>query len=139
MRTASAFREFGKLANAGDPEAQMQFGLLHVFGHGSSVDYEEGRFWLRQSALQGYTAAQINLGSIYARGIGTDVNLIKAYAWLKLGAEDSPIADKALKDVHQHIKENDQKMAEAMLTRLRLKSSRWSRPRSNKEPSVLAK
>ena len=123
-RAALAFKAMGELANTGEPEAQMQFGLMYTFGHGTSVNHEEGRFWLRQSALQGVTEAQINLGSIYAEGIGTEPDLIKAYAWLTLGAEGNIVANQALAKVRQRIKYDERELAEAMLTDLRRKGLR---------------
>ncbi len=123
-RAAIAFRTMGELANAGEPEAQMQLGLMYTFGHGTAVNHEEGRFWLRQSALQGLTAAQINLASLYVEGIGTKPDLVKAYAWLALGAENSAMASEALAGLRQRIKTEDRELAEAMLVELRRKALR---------------
>ena len=123
-RAAHAATVLHELVDAGEPEAQMQYGLMHTFGHGVPLDHEEGRFWLRQSALQGLTAAQINLGAIYAEGLGTDPDLVKAFAWLTLGAENSRAANQALEQVSQRIKLEDRALAEAMITELRRKTAK---------------
>ena len=59
------------MAEAGDGRAQMRLGLMYTFGHGLAANAEEGRFWLREAALQGESEAQINLGVLHAQGIGT--------------------------------------------------------------------
>ena len=76
-----------ELAHSGDSEGQMQFGLMNLFGKGLPLDEGEGRFWLRESALQGLVAAQVSLSSVFAQGIGTARDPIAAHAWLSLAAE----------------------------------------------------
>lgn len=114
-RAADALRD---LADTGNAEAQMQFGLLNTFGRGVAVDHEEGRFWLRQSALQGYAAAQMNLGAIYAEGIGTTADPVQAFAWLKLASASNALAGEALARVAERITPEQRAEAEVMATEL---------------------
>ena len=95
-RAKRAYEMLRDMADSGNAEAQMHLGLANTFGHGVAVDYEEGRFWLRQSGLQGFAPAQMNLGAVYAEGIGTDKDVVQAYAWLKLAAPRNALASKAL-------------------------------------------
>ncbi len=89
-----------ELAHSGDPEGQMQFGLMNLFGKGLPLDEGEGRFWLRESALQGLVAAQVSLSSVFAQGIGTAPDPVEAHAWLSVAAErdeklKSPLTESA--------------------------------------------
>ena len=54
---------------------------------------------MREAALQGFTAAQINLAALYAQGIGTVPDAVRAYAWLTVSAEHSNEAKHALDDL----------------------------------------
>ncbi len=60
-----------------------QFELAEVFERGDSRtrDYAEAFKWYFASARKGYRSAQSRLGTLYARGLGVEQNLIKAYAW----------------------------------------------------------
>lgn len=120
-RMARAAATLGELAHGGDAEAQMQFGLLNVFGRGVAADPEEGRFWLRQSALQGHIPAQINLGAIYAQGIGTTADPVQAYAWLKLAADDDVQARRALDDLATKLATTEKAGAETLAAELAAK------------------
>ncbi len=109
-----------ELADAGEPEAQMEFGLLNLFG-GLPKNEDEGRFWLRQAALQGLADAQVNLGAVYARGLGITPDPAEAYAWLTLAAEQDPKARPALDAVAGKLSPSERSDADARLTDLRVK------------------
>ena len=68
---------------AEDRSSTTQFELAEVFekGDNRTQDYAEAFKWYRESARKGYRSAQSRLGTLYARGLGVDQNLIKAYAW----------------------------------------------------------
>lgn len=126
--TARAVRRMSELANAGEPEAQMHYGLMLVFGHGGTTDPEEGRFWLRQSALQGFTPAQVNLGTIYAQGIGVEADLAEAYAWLALGADSNAAANDALRAVEARLGSAERERGLAVLADLRSRARDGGQP-----------
>ncbi len=107
------------LADGGHTEAQLQLGLMLTFGHGLEADPEEGRFWLRQAALQGVSAAQLNLGTIYARGIGTRVDLVQAWAWLTLAGDLDDKALGARDSIAGQLTVNQRRRAESMAGGLR--------------------
>lgn len=94
-RTARAAAILRPLAEDGSAEGQLQLGMMYSFGGAHVLDHEEGRFWLRQAALQDLPAAQFNLATIYARGIGTEPDPVRAWAWFDLAAPAHPQAGAA--------------------------------------------
>jgi len=62
-----AFQNFMQATELGDPHAQYNVGLMHVFGHGTPADYGEAAEWFRKAASQGLPEAQNALGAILAR------------------------------------------------------------------------
>ncbi len=112
-----------ELATGGDPEGQMQFGLMNLFGKGGlPLDEEEGRFWLRQSALQGLAAAQVNLSAVYAQGIGTKADPVEAYAWLALAAAQDDKIKPALTQMASKLKPEQRSQGDALARELERKS-----------------
>ena len=51
-------------------------------------DYAEAVKLYQKAALQGHTQAQINLGVLCAKGLGTEKNLTMAYVWLTIANSD---------------------------------------------------
>lgn len=69
---AKAFDWYKKAANAGNPEAQTELGLMYAKGYDvTPVDYKEALHWTRIAAEQGYVGAQYNLGVAYDNGLGS--------------------------------------------------------------------
>ena len=110
-----------ELADGGDPEGQMQFGLMNLFGQGLPLNEEEGRFWLRQSALQGWAAAQVNLSAVYAQGIGTHADPVQAYAWLAVAAAQDSKVKPALTEMAARLKPEQRSQGEALARQLESK------------------
>src|SRR5512142_791899 len=67
---AAALKEWQPIAEAGDPHAQYNLGLLYARGQGVAQNYQQAVSWYRKAAEQGVAAAQYNLGVIYANGQG---------------------------------------------------------------------
>src|SRR5262249_37281356 len=73
------------LAEKGDSGAQFQLGTKYLMGRWPvKKDISEGLHWLRASAEQGFTKAQLHLGMFYADAGGDDR---AALAWLRRAAE----------------------------------------------------
>ncbi len=51
-------------------------------------DYAEAIKLYQKAALQGHTQAQINLGALCAKGLGTEKNLTMAYMWFTIANSD---------------------------------------------------
>jgi TPR repeat protein len=55
-------------------------------GQGAPQNYKQAATWYQKAAVQGYTAAQYNLGLMYYNGQGVRQNNKNAYAWWALTA-----------------------------------------------------
>ncbi|HTW67486.1 MAG TPA: tetratricopeptide repeat protein [Bryobacteraceae bacterium] len=82
----TAANEWRPLADAGDPVAQFNLGLLYVDGRGVPQSAAEAVNWFRRAAEQDYTRAQHNLGAMYASGQGVKRDYVQAYKWLNICA-----------------------------------------------------
>jgi len=65
---ASAVSLFRSLAEAGDPRAQDNLGLMYSKGEGAPQDYAEALKWCRRAAEQGNPHAQGNSVSCISMG-----------------------------------------------------------------------
>jgi uncharacterized protein len=81
-----AVKEWRPLAEAGDPIAQFNLGLLYLDGHGVPQSVAEAANWFRRAAEQDYTEAQHNLGAMYGSGQGVKRDYVQAYKWLNICA-----------------------------------------------------
>ena len=74
-------------AEQGNPLAQWRLGLFHYAGYGEvPKHYRKARYWLERSARQGFAQAQGRLGWMFFTGEAGEKDLVKAYAWMSLGA-----------------------------------------------------
>ena len=85
----TAFTEWKKLAEKGDPDLQATVVVLYHAGQGVKQNYQQAFYWYKKAAEQGHSAAQANLGVLYAKGTGTEQSLIESYAWYSLAAQAS--------------------------------------------------
>lgn len=76
-----------KLAEQGDPEAQMKLGVMLSSGVGVSQDTAEGLKWYQKSAGQGYAPGQWNLAFVYIRGELVTQDFKKAFDLLQSAAD----------------------------------------------------
>jgi uncharacterized protein len=82
----TAAKEWRPLADAGDPIAQYNLGLLYVDGHGVPQSSAEAAKWFHRAAEQDYGLAQHNLGAMYGSGEGVKRDYVQAYKWLNICA-----------------------------------------------------
>ena len=80
-------RKLESAADQGDPEAQLELGLMYLYGRGVRVNYSKARVWLLKAAEQDDPDAQHELGLMYYYGRGVAVDRAEAYKWFKLAAE----------------------------------------------------
>jgi uncharacterized protein len=109
---ATAFKEWKPVAEAGDPEAQFNLGLLYYDGLGIPQSYSDAVLWFKRSADQGYEKAELNLGAMYGVGKGVHKNLIESYKWLSICAATGDAKCAAERDLVAK-KLNSKKLAEA--------------------------
>ena len=84
---STAYRIALRLAEQGDPEAQLNLGDMYRNGRGTQQNYEEAAVWYRKAAEQGHADAQSNLGSMYSGGHGVPQNYKEAAVWYRKAAE----------------------------------------------------
>ncbi|MDA0821817.1 MAG: hypothetical protein O3C28_05260 [Proteobacteria bacterium] len=91
---------FQRLAEDGNADAQVTLGMMYTFGQGNiAEDFDEGRFWLKLASNQKSGTARLNLGNIYAQGIGVERDLVRAHAWYALSAEAGDQAGETYRDM----------------------------------------
>jgi len=83
----TAFREFFRLALAGDPSAQFYLGVMYDYGEGVPQNYAGAVYWYRRAGDQGHAKAQFNLGVLYHFRMGVPQNHAEAVRWYRLAAE----------------------------------------------------
>jgi len=86
------------LAEQGDPNAQLNVGLMYDAGRGLEVNAARAVHWYRQSAENGLAAAQYNLGLMYRDGQGVEQNRQLANSWIERAAAQGLQAARAMLD-----------------------------------------
>ena len=76
-----------KNAAAGDPQAQVDLGVLYQFGRGVEQSHEKANKWYRRAADQGFAEGQLKLGITYQYGRGLEIDYTKAVELFRLAAE----------------------------------------------------
>jgi TPR repeat protein len=114
-----AFELMRKLAETGDIKAQMQVGLMYIFANGTEINYEEGYFWLNESALGDFKPAQRNLSSLLMKGIGKDPNLPLSYAWFTIASENGPEESEQNSQVKKILKSSELELARTLTHELK--------------------
>jgi TPR repeat protein len=85
-------KRFLAAANAGDPAAQCNVGVLYLRGEGVPKDPVQAELWFRRGALQGNVNAQVNLAYLYATGPGVSKDPAEAAKWYRAAAEAGHLA-----------------------------------------------
>ena len=80
---ATALQEWIPLAEAGDPDAQFNLGVMYNNGQGVPQDYKKAMKWYTLAAEQGYADAQNNLGAMYDRVLQDNT---MAHMWFNVGS-----------------------------------------------------
>ncbi|MBF0502710.1 MAG: SEL1-like repeat protein [Candidatus Riflebacteria bacterium] len=82
-----AFSMFSKLAESGDPVAQLRLANLYYRGEGTEKDEQTGASWLRKAAEGGVSEARCALGAFSLTGEGVPESASEAVFWFRLSAE----------------------------------------------------
>lgn len=83
----TAAREIRKLAEKGDPRAQVNLGSLYENGQGVKRNERLAVEWYAKAAEQGDVNAQYNLGQMYLHGQGVLRSEVQALKWTILAAQ----------------------------------------------------
>lgn len=93
---AESFQILNRLAKHGNCSAQFMLGVTYDCGHFDvEQDLSIAAYWYRKAAEQDSSSAQLNLGMMYARGIGVTQDYNVACKWYRKAAEQD-------NDVAQH-------------------------------------
>ncbi len=87
---AEAWLMLKPMADAGDPRAQHDVGLMYAHGLGVSVSYDEAARWLTLAAAQGNVVSKARLGWMYYHGHGVRKDLVHA---MRLSLEAAQAGD----------------------------------------------
>ena len=85
-RLRRAAKEWRPLAEAGDPIAQFNLGLLYLDGHGVPQSPAEAANWFRRAAEQDYTRGPAQPGRHVRLRQGVKRDYVQAYKWLNICA-----------------------------------------------------
>ena len=83
-----AYRRLAEMAPAGDGRVLYWLGVMYHHGRGVGRDYAKARDHYLRAGLQGMTDAQNNLGLLHRDGLGSQPDLVAAYAWFHVAAEN---------------------------------------------------
>lgn len=87
LRTVFEVDDLHQRAAAGSAAAQAEYGQRLLLGQGVSKNKREGRTWCRLAAEQGNALGQFLLGGCYYNGEGGLADLLRAYFWFSLAAD----------------------------------------------------
>ena len=88
---ALAAENWQPLANAGDPRAQTNLGLLYLRGKGVEKDGKAALSWFERAAEQEFVTAEYNLATLFAKGITVEKDQTNAATWYLQAAEHGHI------------------------------------------------
>lgn len=93
VEPAGNLAECERLAELGHRHAQFQMGNFCYEGVVLEQDYARAVYWYTQASSQGHAQAQLQLGMMYASGLGVAVNKAQAFIILKMsGINGSELA-----------------------------------------------
>ncbi|MDP5014028.1 MAG: sel1 repeat family protein [Opitutales bacterium] len=105
-------------AEAGDPNAQSNLGVMYYSGEGVPKDSAEALKWFRKAADQGHAPAQLHLAHMYAKGEGVPKDEAEAYAWYNLAAESHDDARKRRDELEKTLTPEQKARAQQRSTEL---------------------
>lgn len=82
----TALREFEKLAEAGNPNAQFSLAVIYLSGRGFKRDVAHAIDWHRKAAAQCLASSEHRLGVFYDQGVGVEQDYAEALKWFKRAA-----------------------------------------------------
>ena len=83
---ATAFREYRKLAETGDPSAEASLAYFYEKGLGTKQDYREAARLYHSAVSKDLLIANLYLGHLYAKGLGVQKDEAKAVGFFEVVA-----------------------------------------------------
>ena len=84
-----ARKNFLNLAEKGHAGAEFMLGVMWFYGRGVKANDAISAIWFYKSAIKGNPSGQLAFGSLHIRGLGVRQDLVKAYGWLSLAANQA--------------------------------------------------
>jgi len=84
-----ARKNFLTLAEKGHAGAEFMLGVMRFYGRGVKANDALSAIWFYKSAIKGNPTGQLALGSLHIRGLGVRQDLVRAYGWLSLAANQA--------------------------------------------------
>ena len=88
---SSEFKTTKEKALTGDPQSQLDLGMMFFLGKGTKVNNDEGVKWCRQAADKGLPAAQRTYGLMLCNGGGVPRNQAQGRIWLERAANKGDV------------------------------------------------
>ena len=98
MDDANAMKWFGMAAGEGHPEAMYRLAVMHANGWGVPMNDIAAAGFYRLSAGFGYIPAQSAMGYCYKHGAGVEKDLVKAYMWFAVAANNEDLTASSERD-----------------------------------------
>ena len=92
---ATEFKLLSPLAEAGNPDAQYNLGVLYDKGLRVPKDSTAAMKWFRKAAAHGNALAALGIGVMYAKGEGVVQDFFQARVWFFRAVERIPESDAA--------------------------------------------
>ena len=99
-------------AKNGNHNAQFRIAYLLINGLGVNKDVDQGLFWIRKSAEDGYYISQYYLGERYFEGDIINKDIVEAYAWTKISLKN--VSDNSM---HHQLNVIEKEMTETQLSK----------------------
>ena len=117
----TALKEFRKLAEKGDAQAQFNLGVMYSIGKGVTQDCKEAVKWYRLAAEQGLRQAQEYLGVMYKNGLYVIQDDKEATKWFRLAAQQRDDELQPWDDaVNKRVKDFNKKVVDYAFQNLKL-------------------
>jgi 2-hydroxychromene-2-carboxylate isomerase len=110
-------------AEQGCPRAQRDLGLCYRYGLGVPEDKAEALRWLLRACAQGDGRAQFYAGQIYESRARTEADLVEAYMWQRVAADQGlPLGQAIFEALEQRMTDEEVYEAEQSARQIRPKA-----------------
>ena len=109
-----------ELANKNDAKAQFALATLYYDGNGVMEDNTQARKWFLKAAQNNHNQAQYNLAIMLASGLGGEINLPEALAWLKISKNNGySVAAEAIKQMTAELSSSEKEQADKKMAEIK--------------------
>ncbi|MFP4476298.1 MAG: tetratricopeptide repeat protein [Desulfatibacillaceae bacterium] len=109
---ARVFRAYKQNAARGDPEAQLNLGMMYENGQGVPKNRLEASRWYEKAAEREHPGALARLGILHANGQGVKKDLVYAYSlFLRAEKAGHPTASKLQEQIVDRLSDEEKSQA----------------------------